>query len=67
VVREYGVLVDPESEEAWADAIGRILDSPAAAQRMVQEGHVYAENFSWIRRAHEYAAVYQEAIKGRQT
>lgn len=66
VVNEYGILVDPDSSEAWADAIGRILDSPASAQRMVADGQIYAENFSWARIARDYAAVYREVIKGRK-
>lgn len=66
VVGDHGVLVEPDSSEAWAEAIGKVLDSPAASQRMVQDGQLYAiENFSWVRRAREYAAVYHAAIQGR--
>lgn len=66
VVQDSGVLVPPDSVEAWVDAVGRILDTPAAAQRMVADGQSRAEEFSWASIARRYLDVYQDAVKGRR-
>lgn len=65
VVQNYGELVDAGSVEAWAEAIGRGMDLPAAWVRRVEEGQAYAERFSWSAIAEEYMAVYRDTIAGR--
>lgn len=66
VVKDYGVLVNPDSVDAWVDAVGRMLDSPATAQKLVQEGQAYAQNFAWESIARRYLDVYQDVVKGRR-
>ncbi len=66
VVQDYGVLIDAGSIDAWVEAIGRVLDTPATLQRMVTEGQIYAEAFSWPRIAQSYLDVYHDAIRGRR-
>lgn len=67
VVRDYGILVDPDSVEDWAEAIGRVLDAPASVHKLVTEGQAHAEEFSWERIAQSYLNVYRDAAKGRQS
>lgn len=66
VVKDYGVLVSPDSVEQWVEAIGRILDSPATTQKLVQEGQAYAENFAWEAIARQYLEVYRHVVKERR-
>lgn len=66
VIQHFGVLVDPDSVEAWTVAVQRAMDSPAAMHQMVIEGQSYAERFSWRAIALQYKSVYQDAIQGRQ-
>jgi glycosyltransferase involved in cell wall biosynthesis len=65
VVQDYGVLVDPDSVEAWSAAIEQVLDAPETAHRMVTEGQDYAEEFSWPRIARSYLQLYHDALRGR--
>lgn len=41
-----GLLVDPDSPDAWADTIERVLDDPALRARLVAEGRSRADEFS---------------------
>ncbi|MCY0878278.1 MAG: glycosyltransferase family 1 protein [Firmicutes bacterium] len=66
VVGDYGVLVAPEAQDAWTEAIQRSMDTPATLHKMVVEGQLYAERFSWERVATAYVGVYRLAIEGRQ-
>lgn len=67
VVQHYGELVPPDDRDAWVDAIGRALGSPAALQKRSTEGQQYAEaQFAWESVSHRYLALYQEAAKERQ-
>ena len=62
VVGDAGVLLDPEDEAGWSDAIERILDDPAHAQSLRAKGLARASTFSWERTARETAAVYRKLL-----
>ena len=45
---ETGLLVDPLSPQAVADALGRLLDDPALARRLGEQGRTRAlQDFAW--------------------
>lgn len=66
VISDYGVLVSPDAQDGWVDAIQRSMDTPATLHKMVVEGQLYAERFSWERVAAAYVTVYRLAIEGRR-
>jgi glycosyltransferase involved in cell wall biosynthesis len=51
VVGDAALLVDPYSEEAIADAIGRVLEDGALRADLVERGRARARLFSWERSA----------------
>jgi len=59
VVGEAGLLVDPTSPEALAEAIGRVWEDEALRQRMRRQGLAQAARFSWERVVRETLAVYE--------
>ena len=61
VAGDTGVLVDPFDEQAIADALDRVLDDPALAQRLGHAGQERAQTFTWARTAELTVAAYREA------
>lgn len=51
VCGEAALLVDPESEEAIADAMARMASEPELRQALIEKGAVRLEQFSWDRTA----------------
>ena len=45
VVGDAGILVGPDDRDGWVGAIGRILDDPAEAERLVHAGAARAATF----------------------
>jgi glycosyltransferase involved in cell wall biosynthesis len=66
VVGDGGLLLDPDDEAAWIDAIGRVLDDEAQARALRSRGLERAKGFSWERTAAETARVYRLALSGRR-
>jgi glycosyltransferase involved in cell wall biosynthesis len=62
VVGDAGVLLDPDDDARWSDAIERLLDDGAHAQAMRAKGLARASTFSWERTARETAAVYRKLL-----
>jgi glycosyltransferase involved in cell wall biosynthesis len=60
VVGDSGLLVDPGSTEALADALGRLLGSPDLREELRGRGLERSRLFTWERCAEETAAVYRE-------
>ena len=60
---ENGLLADPERPETFADAIARVLDDPALAERLASAGRRKAEAFSWTATTARIADVYDEALR----
>jgi glycosyltransferase involved in cell wall biosynthesis len=62
VAGEAAVLFDPESEDAIAAAIRRLLDDRELAARLSREGERQAARFSWDRTAELAVASYRRAL-----
>lgn len=63
VVGEAGLMVEPRDTAALAEAMGRVLDTPALADELRGRGLARAQLFSWQRCAQETAAVYRRALE----
>ncbi len=59
---DAAVLVPPGDSEAWAEALGSVLDSPARQAELAGAGRRRATNFSWTRTAEATVAIYEELI-----
>jgi O-antigen biosynthesis alpha-1,2-mannosyltransferase len=57
------VLVDPESVDAIADGIARVLDDGALRTRLIEAGHARSQPFRWSRTARETLAVLERAAR----
>lgn len=66
VLKDSGILVDPESVDDWASAITKVLEGPALAQRMAARGRARAEDFSWDRVAQQYVKLYERVVQERR-
>ncbi|MDA8192849.1 MAG: glycosyltransferase family 1 protein [Thermaerobacter sp.] len=64
VLRESAILVDAESGEAWVEAILRVLETPALAQKMAARGKIRAQDFSWEKVAEQYVTLYRRLAGG---
>jgi len=62
VLGDAGVLLHPENEDAWKDAIGRVLEDPGHVAELTRLGFARAATFSWQRTAVETAAVYRKLV-----
>jgi alpha-1,3-rhamnosyl/mannosyltransferase len=62
VTGDAAVLIDPDDEAAWADAIERTLDDGSRAETMRAASKTRAAQFSWDRTARETAAVYRKLL-----
>jgi glycosyltransferase involved in cell wall biosynthesis len=62
VAGDAALLVDPESVEALAAALERILDEPALRDALRQRGAARAAAFSWRRSAEATLAAYRTAL-----
>lgn len=65
VIGSAGILVDPEDVEALAAGIARVLDDPALARQMAEEGAARAAQFSWSAGAERLHAAYRAALERR--
>ena len=63
VAGEAAYYVDPDSPEAIAAGIEKVLKDFTLRNRMIQLGLKQAAKFSWQRTAVETAAVYQRILK----
>lgn len=58
-----GLLVPPQDAGALADAITRILDYPALAQRFLKQGRIRAEHFSVKKSVAEYENTFAKLMQ----
>lgn len=63
IVGDAGLLCPPGNVEAFADALGRIVDDDDLHADLARRGPQRAALFSWSSSAVEHAAVYREAIE----
>jgi glycosyltransferase involved in cell wall biosynthesis len=64
VVGSAGIFVDPDDIDGIGAAIGKILDTPALAQRLREQGAKNLERFSWRRAARKTLRVYEKVLGG---
>jgi len=62
VVGDAAVLFDPLNVEEMAEAMHRILASPALVKTLVEAGRKRCERFSWARCALETVGVYEQVL-----
>jgi glycosyltransferase involved in cell wall biosynthesis len=62
VLGDAGVLVDPESPEAIAAGLRRVLSDPAFAQSSAERGIARSRTFQWSETALRVYEVYRQAI-----
>jgi len=62
VVDGAGVVVAPDDPDAWATAIGDLLDDPARRARLVEAGRRRAAGFTWDAAAEALVAAWQQAV-----
>lgn len=62
VVGEAGVLLDPDDEAGWAEAMSRVLDDPGHVAQLTRLGLARAATFSWQRTAAETARIYRHLL-----
>ena len=62
VAGDAGVLVDPLSVDAIADAMSRIYTDQAFRQTLVEKGYAREKEFSWADAAENTLAIYKEIL-----
>lgn len=67
VVGDAGLLVDPRSVKALAEAMGQVLGHPETAATMRAQGLARASAFTWREAAIQTAMLYSEAARGDAT
>jgi glycosyltransferase involved in cell wall biosynthesis len=65
VAGDAAVLVDPESVEELAGALGRVLSEERLRQELRTRGLSRSRQFTWERTARETVAVYRRFARGR--
>lgn len=63
IVADAGLVVPPQDEPGWAQAIGELLENPARAEEFRRRGLTRAAQFSWQQAAAETLNVYR-AVAG---
>jgi glycosyltransferase involved in cell wall biosynthesis len=59
---DAAVLLPPDDETAWAQAMLKVIEDPAERDRLVAAGHEQARRFSWTRSARQLLALYDALI-----
>ena len=65
VLGDAGVLLDPDDEPAWAEAIARVIDDETHRGRMRSAGLARAAGFTWARTASITLEAYRGAARDR--
>ncbi|MBI5932040.1 MAG: glycosyltransferase family 4 protein [Chloroflexi bacterium] len=60
---EAGVLLPPDDESAWTQALARMIHDSAWRAERSQRGRAWAANFTWERTALETVLSYQRVLK----
>jgi glycosyltransferase involved in cell wall biosynthesis len=63
VVGDAGLLVDPRSPEAIAEAIAQVLEDPALASDLRERGFQRARAFTWEQNALRTLEVYHRVLE----
>jgi glycosyltransferase involved in cell wall biosynthesis len=62
IVGDGGILLPPEDEGAWADALLDVVDSSERRAELGERGPARARRFSWRKTAEETVHVYREVL-----
>lgn len=62
----HALMTPPGDDEAFADALARVLSEPALRGRMAAAGHARAQEFAWPRIAEQTLAIYDRVLAGRR-
>jgi glycosyltransferase involved in cell wall biosynthesis len=65
IAGDAAMLVSPQDESAWAEAIQEIIENSSAAAELRRKGLVRAQQFSWQRAGEETLAVYRTVVGSR--
>ena len=63
VAGEAGILLDPDDESAWAEAMARVLTDSAQRDEMVENGRLQATHFTWRKTAEMTLEIYTSKTK----
>lgn len=59
-----GVVVEPQSAQAFADAVDYLLDNPTEARRMADRGRrAFLEEYNWEKESRKLIALYDELAR----
>lgn len=58
IAGEAGILLDPDDQSAWAEAMARVLTDSALRAEMVGNGRLQATRFTWRKTAEMTLALY---------
>ncbi len=59
VVGEAGLVVQPDDESGWVEALAAVLAEPTLADTLRQEGYNQARGFTWEATARQTLAIYR--------
>jgi glycosyltransferase involved in cell wall biosynthesis len=62
IAGDAAILVSPQDDSAWAEAIEDVLQSPSTAEELRRKGLLRARQFSWQRAGDETLAVYRAVV-----
>ena len=60
---ENAILVEPESPQALADGLMKLLENPDLVKRFGERGKEIVKNFTWDKIISRYIVVYESVIK----
>ncbi|MGB1252165.1 MAG: glycosyltransferase family 4 protein [Candidatus Promineifilaceae bacterium] len=63
VVADAGVLLDPDEQQAWTDAIVDLLENPAQGERLAVLGAEQGRKFTWGKSAEQLIKLYHQLIE----
>jgi alpha-1,3-rhamnosyl/mannosyltransferase len=65
VVGGAGILVPPEDQDAWAEALGRVIADDDERTRLVDAGSHRQAGFTWAATARRMVTVYRQVLADR--
>jgi glycosyltransferase involved in cell wall biosynthesis len=67
VVGGAGLLLEPDDVTGWAEAMTQVLTDSALRDKMVLQGNVQANTFSWSETAVQMLTLYTQIARGRSS
>jgi len=59
VAGDAGILLDPDDIDGWAGAMAQVLTDNSLRQKMVRQGRIQAQQFTWRKAAAETLRLYR--------